>query len=806
MDFCYLLHIILQFYTGFVSPSSRVVERIELIKDQAAIAKRYLFSYFIIDLLAILPLPQLAVYVIIPNLDGGSLTSEGLLKLVIFIQYVPRVIRIYPLYKYFQRTSGMISDTIWAGAAFYLFLYMVASHVVGASWYLFAIDRQGICWRKSCMGQGCYHMFSFCKDESGDNYTFNSSYCSLEDPNQIIGSTFFNYGLFYDALRSEVVQSTHTLAKLSYCFWWGLRSLSSCGQDLNTSSNYFGENLFAVLICVAGLSLFAFLIGNMQKYLQMILSTGGLGKDRKEKKQAVEQWMSRRLLPGDLKERIRRHHEYVWQETRGVSEENLIVSLPRDLRMDIKRHLGLDLVIRVPQIANLDENLKDAMCDHLKPVLYTKNSYIVREGDPVNEMLFTMRGSLLSMSTNGGRTGFFNSVSLKAGDFCGEELLTWALDPRSSSNLPISTRTLKTETEVEAFALMPDDLKFVASEFRSLHSFIQYSGGHGRPVSYSQHGGDTIEGSLRNLYKRLKNTLLPRRVEAHQALVSQFMHQVMQPSSRELGRCKLFKDHASIARRYLSSYFIIDILSVLTFPQMAVLAFIPRLIGGGPLISKGNVEIYYFHPVYPKAYSYYPLYKEVTKTSETITETAWARAAFNLFLYMLASHVCVAVWYTYAIDRQGSCWHELCMEKDAFICLDIARINEKGTSTQQYFGLFYDALNSEVLQSTKFFEKLLYFFWFYSLQWKTWAACFIQAAWRRYYRRKLEKSLQEAEEYALAKEGGSSPSFGVTIYASRFAANALRNLRRNAPRNSRIPPRSPLLSLPKPTEPDFTSI
>ncbi|PQQ04203.1 hypothetical protein Pyn_24789 [Prunus yedoensis var. nudiflora] len=81
-----------------------------------------------------------------------------------------------------------------------------------------------------------------------------------------------------------------------------------------------------------------------------------------------------------------------------------------------------------------------------------------------------MRGRLLTMTTNGGRTGFFNSEYLKAGDFCGEELLTWALDPHSSSNLPISTRTVQALSEVEAFALKADDLKFVASQFRRLHS------------------------------------------------------------------------------------------------------------------------------------------------------------------------------------------------------------------------------------------------------------------------------------------------------------------------------------------------
>ncbi|KAL9815982.1 putative cyclic nucleotide-gated ion channel 13 [Arabidopsis thaliana] len=76
----------------------------------------------------------------------------------------------------------------------------------------------------------------------------------------------------------------------------------------------------------------------------------------------------------------------------------------------------------------------------------------------------------MSATTNGGRTGFFNAVYLKPSDFCGEDLLTWALDPQSSSHFPISTRTVQALTEVEAFALAADDLKLVASQFRRLHS------------------------------------------------------------------------------------------------------------------------------------------------------------------------------------------------------------------------------------------------------------------------------------------------------------------------------------------------
>lgn len=62
-DVFYILHIILQFHTGFIAPSTRVFGRGELITDHYAIAKRYLSTYFIVDILAILPLPQVCAFI-----------------------------------------------------------------------------------------------------------------------------------------------------------------------------------------------------------------------------------------------------------------------------------------------------------------------------------------------------------------------------------------------------------------------------------------------------------------------------------------------------------------------------------------------------------------------------------------------------------------------------------------------------------------------------------------------------------------------------------------------------------------------
>ncbi|GKE98391.1 cyclic nucleotide-gated ion channel 1, partial [Tanacetum coccineum] len=58
-DIFYIVHIIFQFRTSFIAPSSRVFGRGVLVEDEWEIAKRYISSYFLVDILAVLPLlPQ----------------------------------------------------------------------------------------------------------------------------------------------------------------------------------------------------------------------------------------------------------------------------------------------------------------------------------------------------------------------------------------------------------------------------------------------------------------------------------------------------------------------------------------------------------------------------------------------------------------------------------------------------------------------------------------------------------------------------------------------------------------------------
>ncbi|CAI0376513.1 unnamed protein product [Linum tenue] len=470
-DVFYLMHIVFKFRTAYVAPSSRVFGRGELVMDPYSIAMRYLKTEFFVDFIAALPLPQMMIWLVIPVIKTAqSDYTNNAFVLVVLLQYIPRLYLIFPLSSEITKAAGVLTETAWAGAAYNLVLFILASHVMGSAWYLCSIERYATCWQSLCKQESeCQSTYLVCNNlDRVDRRVWASTtkVFSTCDPNNASSdATVFDYGMFKKALSKQVSTATFT-EKYLYCLWWGMQNLSSYGQSSNTTT-FVGETVFAIALAIMGLVLFAHLIGNMQTYLQSI--TARL-EEWRLKRRDTEEWMNHRQLPRNLQERVRRYVQYKWLATRGVDEEAILQQLPSDIRRDIQRHLCLDLVRRVPFFSQMDDQLLDAICERLVSSLITQGTYVVREGDPVTEMLFIIRGRLESSTTDGGRSGFFNSIALRPGDFCGEETLAWALVPNSNANLPSSTRTVTALEEVEAFALRAEDLKFVANQFRRLHS------------------------------------------------------------------------------------------------------------------------------------------------------------------------------------------------------------------------------------------------------------------------------------------------------------------------------------------------
>ncbi|XP_020411522.1 cyclic nucleotide-gated ion channel 1-like [Prunus persica] len=414
---------------------------------------------FLTDLLAVLPVPQILVVVLFFKIKGPEyLGHRKVLNLFLLSQYLPRIFRIILSAKKLTKTG------IWVKAIFNFFLYIIASHVLGAFWYFFSIQRETSCWHRACTNTtdytGCMSTF-YCDDRSTTlrNITFFNEHCGVEFPGD---KQPFNYGIFLDSLKNDGNTGNIDFpTKLCFSFWWGLRNLSNFGTNL-TTSNYVWENFFAILISVTGVLLFVYLIGNVQTFIQLTTTKSEEIRQKiKKREQVWGTWMEENRVPEDLKKEIMKNIHKKLGKDKDANLENLFNVLPWNTKKFLKRRLFFDILSEVKLLKDMDHKVLNMICDHATPVTFPEDKIIFQSGHPLDRMLFILEGTA---STS------IPTKQLVRGQTYGEELLMWAspnYKPRVNK-LPTSTEIVKSRTKLEGFALSATDLVKVASKYRRL--------------------------------------------------------------------------------------------------------------------------------------------------------------------------------------------------------------------------------------------------------------------------------------------------------------------------------------------------
>ncbi|MCO5548611.1 hypothetical protein L7F22_002071 [Adiantum nelumboides] len=139
-DLVYFCHMLLQCHLAYLEPSS--VGSGVLNDKPKQIIKHYLTGWFILDFIVVLPLPQIMIWVIIPDVLGkeyGANFAKNFLRIIILLQYFPRMIRFFPLLAG-NSPTGFIFETAWSNFFINLLLFLLVAHVVGSCWYLFGLQ------------------------------------------------------------------------------------------------------------------------------------------------------------------------------------------------------------------------------------------------------------------------------------------------------------------------------------------------------------------------------------------------------------------------------------------------------------------------------------------------------------------------------------------------------------------------------------------------------------------------------------------------------------------------------------------
>ncbi|XP_062017364.1 cyclic nucleotide-gated ion channel 1-like [Rosa rugosa] len=420
----------------------------------------WLSIHIVVNFLAILPIPQVAIVVGSFRLGGSKhFLKQTIINVFLVFQYFLRIFQMFLSIKKVGDTVGKLVK-----GSFYFLMYIIASYVFAAFWYFFSIQRETSCWDQACRTiAGCMPIYD-CGHSTSLNSTFLNKLCPIESPN----ATPFDFGMFRDILKSGITGSTNFSTKFFYSFWWGLKNLSNFGTNLETSS-YIWENCFAILICVIGLLLFLFLIGNVQTYIQS--ESEKFVKIRESRRtrintkyRDIEKWMSSHGIPD-------------FAARNNIEEEDLVKHIDKDVDayfmfyctrgFDVKSNpLGLVCVQalkKIPILRKLDEQdfevIFSVIADGYGPLtIREKDSYITEAGQELDSMYLIIDGVIECKVAE-----TMNTQTMRRHDCCGEEVLRWAIlnyekEYGHRDPLPISTVDVKCQTKTEAFQFSHYDL------------------------------------------------------------------------------------------------------------------------------------------------------------------------------------------------------------------------------------------------------------------------------------------------------------------------------------------------------------
>uniref|UniRef100_A0A7N2MJI7 Cyclic nucleotide-binding domain-containing protein n=1 Tax=Quercus lobata TaxID=97700 RepID=A0A7N2MJI7_QUELO len=427
------------------------------------------------------PLEIVVIWLVVPKLlkENRINLIMTILLVTYFVQFFANLYHSIYLLKKLQKVTGYIFGSVWWRFNLNLLAYLIAAHVglplspnivVGGCWFALSTKRLVSCLHQQCdMSTKC-NLSLVCSEarcnnqhiqlasgknlmgnQCGANITAIRSFCLDEDGP-------YNYGIYLQAL--PVLSSNSLAVKILYPVFWGLLCLSSFGNVLAPTSNVL-EVIFSICITLGGLALFTTLVANIQVFLHTLMATK---KNVLLKHRDMVWWMKRRQLPLHLRRRVHRFECQRWAAMEGQDEMQLIKDLPDGLRRDIKRYLCIDLVKKVPLFQILDDLILDNICDLVTPYIYGKGEKIIREGDPVQRMVFVVHGRVRrSQALN---RGFIGTSMLQPGSFFGDELLSWCLRRPFIDRLPSSSATFVCAESIEAYCLDADQLRYITDHFR----------------------------------------------------------------------------------------------------------------------------------------------------------------------------------------------------------------------------------------------------------------------------------------------------------------------------------------------------
>ncbi|EDO34316.1 predicted protein, partial [Nematostella vectensis] len=399
-DTAFLLDILLNFRTGVLVHGSPN----KFILDPKIIAKRYLKTWFFIDLISSLPIDYIveaATQSSTKSLIGATRT----LKLLRFAKLLGllKLLRLSRLVRYVQQYEEILNVT----RSVIRFINLVSIILLIAHW------------------NGCLQfLVPYLQDFP------ETSWVSI-------------HNLMDNDWWEQYCWSLFKAMSHMLCIGYGRYPPQNIAEVWVTT--------FSML---TGATFYAMFIAYCINFIQQLDSPG---RNYREKIQQIEEYMSYRRLPVELRDRMTKYYDHRYQG-RMFDEEKILHEISKPLREQIINYNCRDLVQSVPFFTEAEPDFVSAIITRLSFEVYLEGDIIVREGELGTEMYF-LREGVVSV-TVGGKHANELCDGAYFGEIC---LLTNAR----------RTASVTAKTVCDVFILNAEHFRDVVDEFPTMRILME---------------------------------------------------------------------------------------------------------------------------------------------------------------------------------------------------------------------------------------------------------------------------------------------------------------------------------------------
>ena len=194
---------------------------------------------------------------------------------------------------------------------------------------------------------------------------------------------------------------------------------------------------------------YAYLFGVITTYMTNLDTTAASFRMQVDR---LNRFIDYRHLRRHTQTRIHEHYSYVWDQTRGFHELQIVRSLPSSIRADVLMHMYSPLLANVPIFAGAERGFIQGLSARVEPSQLPPLEFVIRKDEIGREMYFLLQGKCEVLALDDQTA----EVVLPEGSFFGEVALLFSVK---------RTRSVRSLTPCDVLSLTKRDLAEVMKDY-----------------------------------------------------------------------------------------------------------------------------------------------------------------------------------------------------------------------------------------------------------------------------------------------------------------------------------------------------